>query len=148
MNNLRLYLGVVSARVRKVSTLSQSGVSSSTRDRSWPPWSRVSSSSDSRALFVPACKVEHITHVWLMFYVQTLYIVCLLLLYFLATSKVISGRKHYIRSYQDGRACQGGWVVVGSFMSWSYQEMYRLITVHTHGDFTVLPHWETKLPAP
>ena len=26
----------------------------------------------------------------------------------------------------------------------SYGDGYRLVTVHTHGDFIVLPHWETR----
>ena len=30
----------------------------------------------------------------------------------------------------------------------SYQDGYRLVTVHTHDDFIVLPHWETRPPAP
>ena len=38
------------------------------------------------------------------------------------------------------------------FMSWqhlrSYQDRYRLVTVHTDGDFIVLPHWESRLLAP
>ena len=29
-----------------------------------------------------------------------------------------------------------------------YQDAYRLVTVRTHGDVTVLPHYETRLPAP
>ena len=27
----------------------------------------------------------------------------------------------------------------------SYQEGYQLVTLHTHGNFIVLPHWETRL---
>ena len=38
------------------------------------------------------------------------------------------------------------------FMSWqhlrSYLDSYRLVTVHTHGEFIWLPHWETRLLAP
>ena len=35
------------------------------------------------------------------------------------------------------------WLVVGVLHHWrSYQDWYRLVTVHTHGDFIVLPHWE------
>ena len=30
----------------------------------------------------------------------------------------------------------------------SYQDGYRLVTVSTHGDFIVLPHWKTGPPAP
>ena len=30
---------------------------------------------------------------------------------------------------------------------WSYQDGYRLATVHTHGDFTVPPNWEIRPPA-
>ena len=30
----------------------------------------------------------------------------------------------------------------------SYQDMYRLVTVHTHDDFIVLPHWETRPSVP
>ena len=44
-----------------------------------------------------------------------------------------------------------GWLV-SSFISWqhlrSYQNGYWLVTVHTHGDFIVLPHWETRPSAP
>ena len=29
----------------------------------------------------------------------------------------------------------------------SYQDRYRFVAVHTHGDFIVLPHWETRPPA-
>ena len=41
--------------------------------------------------------------------------------------------------------------LVGSFISWqhlrSYQDGYRLMTMHMHGIFMVLPHWETRLSA-
>ena len=30
----------------------------------------------------------------------------------------------------------------------SYQDGYQLETVHTHGDFIVLPHWKTRPPVP
>ena len=30
----------------------------------------------------------------------------------------------------------------------SYQDEYRLVTARTHGIFIVLPHWETRPPAP
>ena len=30
----------------------------------------------------------------------------------------------------------------------SYQDGYRFVTVHTHGDFIVLPHLNTRPPAP
>ena len=30
----------------------------------------------------------------------------------------------------------------------SYQDGYLLVTMLTRGDFSVLPHWETRLPAP
>ena len=30
----------------------------------------------------------------------------------------------------------------------SYQNMYGVVTVHIHGNFIVLPHWEIRLPAP
>ena len=44
------------------------------------------------------------------------------------------------------------WMVVGVLhpgnMVWSYQDGYRLVTVHTHGDCVVLPHWETRPLAP
>ena len=29
-----------------------------------------------------------------------------------------------------------------------YQDGYQLVTVYTHGNFIVLLHWETRLPAP
>ena len=29
----------------------------------------------------------------------------------------------------------------------SYQDGYQIVTVHTHGDFIVLLHWEIRLPA-
>ena len=29
----------------------------------------------------------------------------------------------------------------------SYQDEYKLVTVHTHGIFIVLLHWESRLPA-
>ena len=45
-------------------------------------------------------------------------VVCLFLFYVLATPKV---------AYQDG---------------------YWLVMVHTHGDFIVLLHWETRLSVP
>ena len=30
----------------------------------------------------------------------------------------------------------------------SYQGGYQLVTVHTHGDIVVLPHWEVRLLVP
>ena len=30
----------------------------------------------------------------------------------------------------------------------SYQDAYQLVTLRTHGAFIVLPHWETRPPAP
>ena len=30
----------------------------------------------------------------------------------------------------------------------SHQDKYRLVVVHTHGDFIVLSHWDTKLMVP
>ena len=30
----------------------------------------------------------------------------------------------------------------------SYQDRYQLVTVRTHDDYIVLPHWEMKPPAP
>ena len=37
------------------------------------------------------------------------------------------------------------------FTSWqhlrSYQDGYWVVTVHTHGNFILLPHWDSKLPA-
>ena len=30
----------------------------------------------------------------------------------------------------------------------SYPDGYRLVTVRTYGNFIVLPHWETRSPAP
>ena len=39
-----------------------------------------------------------------------------------------------------------------SFMTWqnqrSYQDVYRLLPVGTHGDFIVLPHWNIRPQAP
>ena len=39
-----------------------------------------------------------------------------------------------------------------SFTSWqhlsSYQDGFRLVAVHTHGNLIVLPHWKTGLPEP
>ena len=39
-----------------------------------------------------------------------------------------------------------------SFRSWqhlrSYSVRYRLVTLHTYGDYIVLPHWEIRLLAP
>ena len=32
--------------------------------------------------------------------------------------------------------------------TWSYQDGCRLVTVHSHGDFIELPHWEARPPAP
>ena len=46
----------------------------------------------------------------------------------------------------------GGWLVVGVLCSGNikgqHQERYWLVTVCTHGDFTVLPYWQTRQPAP
>ena len=42
--------------------------------------------------------------------------------------------------------------LVGCYTSWqharSYQGGYRLVTVHTYGNFIVVSHWWTKPPAP
>ena len=41
------------------------------------------------------------------------------------------------------------WFVCCCFTSWqhlrSHQDRYRLVIVHTHGDFIVLPHWDHDL---
>ena len=40
------------------------------------------------------------------------------------------------------------WFVTPWQHPWSYQCTYWLVSVHTHGDFIVLPHWATRPPAP
>ena len=53
-----------------------------------------------------------------------------------------------ISHFQHSDEIDGYW----SFMFWqhlrSYQDRYCLVTVHTYGDFIVLPNWETRPPAP
>ena len=54
--------------------------------------------------------------------------------------------------YPSNTYCYIRLVSCWSFVSWqhgrSYQDWYQLVTVHIHGDFIVLPHWETKPPVP
>ena len=42
----------------------------------------------------------------------------------------------------------GFWCFTSFQHLWSYQDRYRLVTVHTHGNIIVLPTWETRLLAP
>ena len=51
------------------------------------------------------------------------------------------------------RGLIGLWgLFIWMFSSWqhlrSYKDGYRLATIHDHGDFMVLPHWETTLLEP
>ena len=39
-----------------------------------------------------------------------------------------------------------GWLFVEVLHLRSDQDKYRLVTMHTHGDFVMLPNWETRLP--
>ena len=40
------------------------------------------------------------------------------------------------------------WLVVLATPMSSYQDGYQLVTVHTHDNIILLPHWEIRLPAP
>ena len=44
---------------------------------------------------------------------------------------------------------RGTYIYIIFNTSWQHrQDWYRLVTMHTHGDFIVLPHWVMRLPAP
>ena len=52
------------------------------------------------------------------------------------------------RSVQTIITLVGFWTLTSRQYLSSYQNGYQLVTMCTHGDFIVLPHWETRPPAP
>ena len=56
--------------------------------------------------------------------------------------------KYYNAATSHRHLPVGCWILISLQHLRSYKDQNQLVTVHTDGDFMVLPHWEIRPPKP